>query len=59
MKRMIVHSLQPLGVQSEDYTTCDNSLEVCGVQSGGQVLKQHLTGPEEEVAEHTATFLMQ
>jgi hypothetical protein len=25
------HSLQPLGVQFEDYTTCDSALEVCGI----------------------------
>jgi hypothetical protein len=42
------HSLQPLGVQFEDYTTCDNAPEVCGVQSVEQVLDQHLTTPEEE-----------
>jgi hypothetical protein len=27
------HSLQALGVQFEDYTTCDSSPEVCGIQS--------------------------
>jgi hypothetical protein len=26
------HSL-PLGVQFEDYTTCNNALEVCGIQN--------------------------
>jgi RNA-binding protein YlmH len=57
------HSLQPLGVQSEDYPTCDSALEVYRVQSVDQVLGQHLTRPkekpeeEEEVAEHKATFL--
>jgi hypothetical protein len=57
------HSLQPLGVQSEDYPTCDSVLEVYRVQIFDQVLDQHLTRPkeqpeeEEEVAEHKATFL--
>jgi hypothetical protein len=32
------HSLQPLGVQCEDYTTCDSALEVCGIQSVDPVL---------------------
>jgi hypothetical protein len=56
------HSLQPLGVKSEEYT-CDSALEVCGVQNVDQVLDQHLTRPEEEpeeeekVAEHKATIL--
>jgi hypothetical protein len=52
------HSLQPLGVQSEDYPTCANDLRVCGVQSVDQVLDQQLTRLEEEekVAEHKATF---
>jgi hypothetical protein len=46
-------------VQSEDYTTCDSALEVCGTQSVSQLLDQHLTMPteEEKVAEHKATFL--
>jgi hypothetical protein len=44
-------------VQCEDYTTCDSALEVCGIQSVDPVLDQHLTRPEEEVAEHKATFL--
>jgi hypothetical protein len=39
------HSLQPLGVQSEDYPTCDNALKVCGVWSVDQVLDQLLTRP--------------
>jgi hypothetical protein len=56
------HSLQPLGVQFEDYTTCDSALEVCGVQSVDHMLDQHLTRreepeEEEEIAEHKATFL--
>jgi hypothetical protein len=57
------HRLQPLGVQSEDYPTCNSALEVCGVQSVNHALAQHLTkseeGPEEEekVAEYKATFL--
>jgi hypothetical protein len=51
------HSLHPLGVQSEDWPTCDSAVEVCGIQSVDQVLDQHLTRPEEEdVAEHKATF---
>jgi hypothetical protein len=40
------HNLQPLGMQFEDYTTCDSALEVCGIQSVNQMLDQHLTGPE-------------
>jgi hypothetical protein len=55
------HSLQPLGVQSEDYPTCDSALEICQVWGVDQVLGQHLTMPEEEteeeVAEHKATLL--
>jgi hypothetical protein len=42
------HNLQPLAVQFEDHTTCDSALEVCGIQSVGQVLDQHLARPEEE-----------
>jgi uncharacterized protein YunC (DUF1805 family) len=41
------YSLQPLGVQSEDYQTRDSALKVCGVRSVEQVLDQHLTMPEE------------
>jgi hypothetical protein len=43
--------------------TCDNALEVCGIQSVNQVLNQQLTRPEEEleeeeeIAEHKPTFL--
>jgi hypothetical protein len=50
------HTLQLLGRQFQDYTTC---VEVCGIQSVDQVLDQHLTRPEveEEVAEYKATFL--
>jgi hypothetical protein len=49
---------KPLGVQFEDYTTCDSALKVCRIQSVDQVLDQHLTRPEEEEdAEHKATFL--
>jgi hypothetical protein len=53
------NSLQPPGVQSEDYPTRDSALEVCGVQSVDQVLDQHLTRAEEEeeVAEYKGTFL--
>jgi hypothetical protein len=49
----------PLGVQSEDYTTCNSALEVCGIQSSDQVLDQHLImlAAKEELAEHNATFL--
>jgi hypothetical protein len=48
------HSLQPLGIQFEDYVTHVSTLKVCGIQSANQVLDQHLTRPEdqEEVAEH-------
>jgi NAD-dependent dihydropyrimidine dehydrogenase PreA subunit len=45
------HSLQPLGVQFEDCTTCDSAVEVCGVQNINQVLDQHLTQSEEESKE--------
>jgi hypothetical protein len=41
-------SLQPLGMQFEDYTTCDGALEVCGIQSVDQVLDQYFTRSEEE-----------
>jgi hypothetical protein len=48
-------SLQPLGLQFEDYTICDTTLKVCDVQNIDQVLDQQLTrpekGPEKEVAE--------
>jgi hypothetical protein len=60
MKRMT--GTLPLGVQSEDYPTCDNALEVCGARSVDWLLDQHLTRPEEEpekeeeVAEYKATF---
>jgi hypothetical protein len=55
------HSLQALGVQSEDYPTRDSALEVCGVLSVDKVLDQHFTWPEqpeeeEQVSEHKATF---
>jgi hypothetical protein len=42
------HNLQPLGVQFEDYTTCNSSLKVCAIQSVDQVLDQQLTRPEGE-----------
>jgi hypothetical protein len=45
------HSIHSLGVQFEDYTTCDSALEVCDVQSVDQMLDQHLTRPEEEPEE--------
>jgi hypothetical protein len=45
------HSLKPLGVQSEDYPTCDSALEICRVWGVNQVLDQHLTMPEEETEE--------
>jgi hypothetical protein len=41
-------SLQPRGVQSEDYSTCHSALKVCEVKSVDQVLDQHMTRPEEE-----------
>jgi hypothetical protein len=51
------HSLQPHGVQFEDYTTCDSAVEVCGFQTVNQVLDHHLTRAEEdEVAERKAAF---
>jgi hypothetical protein len=34
------HSLQHLCVESEDYPTCDSTLEVCGVRNINQVLYQ-------------------
>jgi hypothetical protein len=47
-------------VQCEDYPTCDSALEVRGVWSVNQLLDQYLIRPEEkpeeEVAEHKATF---
>jgi hypothetical protein len=60
---MLLQECQPLGVQFEDYITCDSAPEVCRLQSVDQVLDQSLTRPEEEpeeeeeVAEHKATFL--
>jgi hypothetical protein len=47
------HSLHPIEVQFEDCRTCDSAVEICGVQSGHQVLDQQLDMPEEdaEVAE--------
>jgi uncharacterized small protein (DUF1192 family) len=51
------HSLQPLGVQFEDYSTCDSDLEVCGIHSANQVLDQRFAIPQVEVAELKATFL--
>jgi hypothetical protein len=56
------HSLQPLGVQSEDYPTCDSALKICEIRNVNQVLDQHLIKPEEpeveeETEEHKATFL--
>jgi hypothetical protein len=51
-------SFQPLGVQLEDYTTCDSALEVCGIQNVNHMLEQFLTRPEErEVPEHKTTLL--
>jgi hypothetical protein len=48
-------------VQFEEHTTFDNALEICGIQSVDHISNQHLTRseeePEEEVAEHKATFL--
>jgi hypothetical protein len=57
------HSLQPLVVQSEGYSSRDCSLKGCGVFSVNHVVDQHLTRPEkeseaeEDVAEHKATSL--
>jgi hypothetical protein len=51
-----LHSLQSLGVQFKDYTTCDSVSGVCGIQNVDQVLKKHLTWSH-EVAEYKATFL--
>jgi hypothetical protein len=31
------YSLQPLGMQSEDCTTCDSALEICGILTVSQV----------------------
>jgi hypothetical protein len=45
------HSLQPVGLQSEDYPTCDRTLEACRLLSINQVIDQHLTRPEYEVVE--------
>jgi hypothetical protein len=35
--RKMTYSLQPLGVQFEDYPTRDSALEVCGVQNIDQM----------------------
>jgi hypothetical protein len=35
-------SLQHVGVQFENYATCDSVVEVCGMPSVNQVLHQHL-----------------
>jgi hypothetical protein len=57
------HSEQALVLQSEDYSTCDSTLKVCGLLNINQVIDQHLTRPEdepveeEEVVEHKAIFL--
>jgi hypothetical protein len=53
------HSLQPVGVQFENYKTCDSALEVYGIRSANQVLDQRFAMPqeEEEVAELKAIFL--
>jgi hypothetical protein len=52
-----VAQLQPLAVQIEVYTTCDDALEVYGIQGVDQVLDKYLTRPEGGgVAEHKATF---
>jgi hypothetical protein len=53
------HSLQPRGVQSEDYTTCDSAPKFCVILRVDLVLDQHFTRleEEEEIAEHKATFL--
>jgi hypothetical protein len=40
-----------LGVQFEDYKTCDSVLEVWGIHIVDQVLDQLLTRPEEETKE--------
>lgn len=47
------HSLQILGMQLEDQTTCDSALNVGAVHTVSQVLDQQFTRPEElEKAEH-------
>jgi hypothetical protein len=33
-----IHSVQPLGVQFENFRTCDSALVVCGIQRVIQVL---------------------
>jgi hypothetical protein len=53
------NSLQPPGLQSEDSTSCDSVLEVCGNQTVDHGLEQHLTttgGGRGEATEHKATF---
>jgi hypothetical protein len=49
-----LHSLQPPGVQFEDYQTCGSAPEVCGIQNVDQVLDQHLTRSEELEEEEVA-----
>jgi hypothetical protein len=50
-------------VQFDDDTTCDNTVEDCGIQSVDCMLDKHLTRAEkepeeeEEVAQHEATLL--
>ena len=45
------HSLQQIGVQFQDYRTCDSAVEVCGVQSGHHVLDRQFNRPQEESEE--------
>jgi hypothetical protein len=53
------HSSEPLGVQSEEYITCDSALKICGVQNVNQVLLQHLIRlEEEEIVKHKAALLV-
>jgi hypothetical protein len=40
------HNLHSLGVQFEDYMTCDSALTVCGVHTTDQVLEHKLTKPK-------------
>jgi hypothetical protein len=51
------HSLQPPGMQFENYTTCDSGFEVCqpGVRSTFHYARRRIR--RREVAEYTVTFL--
>jgi hypothetical protein len=60
-KEDVWHSLQLLGVQFEDYITCDIALAVCGIRSVDMILDKRFARPDEpdekeEVIECKETF---